>query len=332
MISQNARTTGGSEKCLAFVIPLRHPEGRKVSDYRTIEALLERTVRSLLKQTHRKIAVVVVCHRVPDWAADLDDRVRFLDVSDDASFGADQHPTAVDKGLRYAIGTLYAAATFRPDLVALMDADDYIHVELAERLLSVHTANANIDGYIINRGVHLGVEVDEGHRIRYKFGVVVREFDFTCGSCRVFDAGRLVRRLLDIAPEIERRFSDWPEFDERMGLRVQNEPMHLLLSATEEDRNKENHIINLIGRHVKQQRYFEFRQVDFVAAAKSCGHGNHTGPRRGAVHWFRVVRRVPLRKCLSMFGLPPQRWSFDYLAMIGARAADKRAGNVWSDS
>lgn len=318
-------------KCCAFIIPVRHPKGKKVSDYGTIEALLKTTVHSLLNQTHRNVSVIVVCSQVPDWANELDRRVTFVDVSNDDVFDPDLYHFEIDKGLRYAVGSLYAISTVRPDLIMLLDADDYVHVELAERLLSNHNGDSNLDGYLIRRGIHLGVDVQADRSVRYSFAVEVREFDFTCGSCRIFDASRLAERLLEMSPETAKRFASWQTDNSGSVVSAARETLQWLAEITEKDRAKDDHIINLMGRHERQTPYFQFQEVDYPAAAKGCGHGNHTGPRRGAIHWFRVVRRIPLSECLKAFGLPRQRWSFDYLAMVRTRSADKRAGNVWED-
>lgn len=320
-----------ADPCFAFVIPVRNPLDEKVKDYRTIESLLRMTISSLLRQTHPNVAVVVVCHGAPEWSTEFDDRVRFLNVSNDDVFGPDQHATTIDKGMRFTVGTLYAADTFDPELIMLLDADDYANVRLAEHLLPLHAAGNDVDCYMIHRGVHAGVQVGHDYVTRYRYAVEVEEFDFTCGSCRVFDTASLLESLTSIDAVIRDRFGGWAEADERGCVIVHPDPLEWLLRSVESAKEDRDHIINVLGRHTRQRRAFSVRYVDIVGAAKGCGHGNHNGPRAGAVHWHRAKRNMGVGEFLKTFGLPKQRWSLSVLDRIRARAADRKAGRVWAD-
>ncbi|HUF08260.1 MAG TPA: sulfotransferase [Rhodothermales bacterium] len=319
------------DRSFTFVIPVRNPLDSKVDDYRTIDTLLEMTVRSLFMQTYPNVSVVVCCHGAPDWAEKYPDRLRFLDVSNHDAFRPDQNHVVIDKGLKYVIGALYATTAFDPDLIMLIDADDYVNVELAERLLRVQAGQGLVDGYVINRGLHVRVDVDPGSAIRYEFALMVRDFDQTCGSCRIFDAKRLAARIREIDADIVRRFTVWPSPDARHAVPVPESPVQWLWDVTTGRRERPDNLVNLLGRHTKQHGYFEFRPVDFVGAAKGCGHGNHDGPRGGTVHWQREIGRIPIDEFLSTFGLPYQEGSFTDEEIRLAKAADKASGRIWDD-
>ena len=67
-----------------------------------------------------------------------------------------------------------------------------------------------------------------------------------------------------------------------------------------------DNLAHAIGRHVAQEQFFRFSDVDWVAAAKVCGHGNHSGPAKGSVHWKRVVRSINGKAFAAEFGLPDE--------------------------
>ena len=329
-LGSSTASLGGKEP-VAFIIPVRNPRDKKVHDYGVIEALLRSTVSSILKQSHSEVHVVVVGHQAPRWADEVESRVHFIDVSHDDVFAPDQNPVKIDKGLRYVIGTLYALHRLRPTLIMLLDADDYVNVKLAEYVLELRHRSPDVDCYMINRGVHAGVSVDSKYNVCVRFAIEVDEFDFTCGSCRIFEAESLRAKLRQIDASIEDRFEEWGPSDATHCIPVGDERLLWFVRATSPCWDERDHLINVLGRHTRQKAAFRVQYVDLVGAAKGCGHGNHDGPRQGAVHWHRATRNVPLTEFLSDFGLPPQRWSAAAWARFRARTADKQAGRLWTD-
>lgn len=59
----------------------------------------------------------------------------------------------------------------------------------------------------------------------------------------------------------------------------------------------------LLGQHVHHWPPFQLAEYPTLGAAKGCGHGNHDGPRRGAVHWERVVARYSLSAARDLVGI-----------------------------
>ena len=313
----------------SFVLPVTSPHSANVEDYKVIETLLKGTVKSLLNQTHPEVSIVVVCHQIPVWARSLDGRVRFLDISanDDLRPGI---PMLLDKGAKCILGSIYADRVFGPRLFMLADADDLVNVELAERLLATTLPDDSFDGYLITNGAETKIRVTEDDRLQFQFAIVVSQFDRGCGTCRIFESDRLNPRIRESYPKLQRRFDDWKPAHDTNTETVPEELLRALWAETESDYENFEGLVRAFGRHWKQSPAFKFVELDFVAAAKVCGHGNHAGLNGGQPHWSRELRSLPLEEFRARFGLSEGSLvRFQNLALFRARMANPHARRKW---
>jgi hypothetical protein len=246
--------------------------------------------------------VVVVCHRVPGWAAEFAGRVRFIDVGDHPAFAANRNHVQVDKGMKYALGCLYAIGRRQASLVMLTDGDDFMRTDLATSLAALGPAAGAPDGFLITRGLHVQIEPD-GDCFALTGAFAVHEFNRTCGSCRIFRAGPLAQRFEQLDPG----FLSWSQSLDESGGQGIVRPTAALLDhldrITDPVRDLDQGLIRILGRHVRQKEHFRLMFLDEPLAAKGCGHGNHDGPRHGEIHWRRVRRLVDGQTFLKDFGL-----------------------------
>jgi len=293
-----------SQTPFVFIIPVRNPDDKQVKNYGTIEQLLHKTIASLCNQKNGAVHVIVISHRTPEFVAQLPENVTFLDVSNISIFQSGRNQVRVDKGLKYIIGILYAAQYLKPKFIMPMDADDYIHVGLSNYIHNrEHVSDEKADGYLIQRGVHVLLDVKQGAEIRLHRAYQIRNFNLTCGSCRIFNFSRLMAKLSINYPELENQFSDWPQRDTNKRIAVPEKPVQWLDSITREQYNNEISLVNALGRHMNQSLNFKFIPLAFVGAAKGCGHGNHDGPLGGDVHEDKIIGIYPLHNFLDDFGL-----------------------------
>jgi hypothetical protein len=160
---------------LAFVTSLRHP--RNAGNYRRVEELLQLTLRSLTAQTSGEYVVFVVGNQAPELEPGLAERVRFVPVgfaAPEAARGphADRWQFVRDKGSKIGVGLL-AARQYAPDHVMIVDADDFVHRDLAE----FTARHRDHPGWVVDQGW-----VYSGARTAYR-----RQPDFhrTCGTSLV---------------------------------------------------------------------------------------------------------------------------------------------------
>jgi|GEM_PF-5046872 hypothetical protein len=293
----------------SFIIPVRNPFDEKVSDYRVIETLLRKTIDSLTKQQGVKSNVIVVCHQVPSWSMAFGEQVTFLDVSKSSVFPPNTNPVRVDKGLKYAIGALYSKKTFDPGLIMLMDADDYVNCNLAQSLIGFNPFSFKLDGYLITKGIHVALEVNKDYSVNYIESYLVKDFDKTCGSCRVFRSNSLLEKLRYIDADIEKYFSDWPQRKNDGSVEVTEKSILWLSEKTKSSYMNEDNIVNILGRHINQNRYLKLKPISMVGAAKGCGHGNHDGPKQGNMHKDKILEEYPIEKFSALFGIKEKDYS-----------------------
>lgn len=286
-----------------FIIPIRNPEDDKVKDYNTIEHLLKRTLQSLNSQTYHSVHTVVVGHRVPAWMSEFANAT-FLDIAKSPVFPPNTNHVRVDKGLKYIIGTLYAVQQLNPELVMLMDADDYVNVHLASQMIhkSAKTLK-HYDGFLIHKGAQVNLLIQPDYSVDYQQAYIVRKFDQTCGSCRVFGVDALLKPIKAIAPDLETQFKHWPSKNHSSAIEVPQEPVAWLNEVTKATYLAEESIVNVLGRHIDQETHFTFAKTSLVGAAKGCGHGNHDGPRQGAIHNDKIIKPYHIARFLADFGL-----------------------------
>ena len=302
-LAEQKSMSGKAHNSFVFVIPVRNPEDDKVSNYQCIETALHETVRSLTRQTWENTHVVVVCHQVPLWSSDYSNQVTFLDVSNLSVFPPNTNPVRVDKGLKYIIGILYAKKNLNPVLVMPMDADDYVNINLAKSLIWKNHFNKLSDGYMIKKGLHINLEVTPQYSIEYEAAYQIRNFDHSCGSCRIFKSRSLMKRLRSIDTNIAEKFSYWPSKLPNASLKVPEEPVIWLSDRSKSTYHTEDSIVNILGRHINQNAYFKFSSLSLIGAAKGCGHGNHDGPRQGEVHQDKLISDFPIQKFYGEFGV-----------------------------
>ena len=152
---------------LAFITTLRHPQN--AADYGRVEALLQDTLSSLTQQSCDEYVVIIVGNRRPSFP--LPKRVVFVEVDfpppSDLK-GPRTGPASViwDKGTKNGVG-LIAARDFGPEYVMFVDADDFVHRELAA---FVH-ARPGHAGWVVKRGLMYSRRRNAYKRLRqfYRF-------------------------------------------------------------------------------------------------------------------------------------------------------------------
>lgn len=314
---------------LAFVLPVKSPANGTSNDYRVVENLLRASVESTLRQTRPDILIVVCCHVIPDWADSCDRRVHFLDVSLQGGISGEQE-RIVDIGRKRLLGALYAWQMSRPDYLVMSDADDYVRVDLGERLMTMPPAGGSSDGYRIVRGAETQVRLDRALSVRYNFAIEVGGFDVLCGTSRIFRTDSIVSRVRSEFPKGFFSFTEWCEDSTSRIRAVPRSVLEAFSTEAAAGRRGAHELVQVLGRHVRQAPYFDLEQLDFVGAAKACGHGNHAGPNLGRVHWQREIRPIPLQDFRTTFGLPAGSGSrIEWLHLFKARLGHRAAFRSW---
>lgn len=286
-------------RCFSFVIPVVHPDGKKIGDYNVVERILRETISSLEAQTHDDVNIIVVCHKKPEWADQCGDGVYFLVIGDTPAFAANRNHVQIDKGMKYTIGSVFAIDRLKADKVMLMDGDDFVHRDLANRLSADTAPSAGMDGYLITGGHHALVQpADSGFTIQAVYEVI--DFNKTCGSCRVFFASELARHLQRFDPEISKIE---PMIPGGHVVDLPDEVIEHVEATSSLEEEQPSSLIRLLGRHVRQNTYFDFAALEEPLAAKGCGHGNHDGRKQGDVHWARIKKLTNGKKFIEEFGL-----------------------------
>lgn len=133
---------------LAFITTLRHPYNS--TDYGRVESLLQNTLESLTRQTCDDYLAIVVGNRQPSFP--LPPHAEFVEVdfpppSEFHGPRTGRAPVIWDKGTKTAIG-LVAARHYRPDYVMAIDADDFVHRDVAA-FVRAHDGD---EGWVVGRG------------------------------------------------------------------------------------------------------------------------------------------------------------------------------------
>ncbi|MEM9969480.1 MAG: glycosyltransferase family A protein [Pseudomonadota bacterium] len=279
-----------------FVIPLVHPDGERVTDYGAIEQLLHMTLTSLLAQSVTETAIVVVCHRVPDWHDTLPDRVTFLQVPDDDRFPINHVQRHIDKAIKLAAGAHYTLQQHAPDYVMFVDGDDTVHVNLAKTVLE-RKLPRGADGYSISRGMNARIKTMPD-AIELQNAYFVKHFNRDCGSCRILSASALRRTLSEVAPNASAV---------TMALTADGYLSQAYIDAIYKDAEVAFPVpkapFRIFGNHIQQDMIFSLATLDLPLASKTCGHENHVGPRKDTIHWHRVTGKMSLKTFMANFGL-----------------------------
>lgn len=279
----------------AFVIPVIHPGAQTVSNYADVERMLHVTLSSICGQSRDDVYTVVVAHRLPDWHAEFEGRVSFLTVTDDERLPIRHPERHLDKAFKLALASYYAIDQLAAEQIMMMDADDFVRRQLAEEAMSGAWPVQDGDGWIITRGYNAIVNVDPSVPVM-SGAYEVRAFDGLCGSCRVFKSTKLVALLEKLMPNTHRS-------RDLISETISTDLLDQVFLDLDPEFGNEGSLIRLMGTHRSQELWCTLKPVDKPLVAKSCGHGNHTGPRQGDIRWHRVVREVDVAELVSGMGL-----------------------------
>lgn len=131
---------------ITFVIPLM---SKKVANnWETVSMLFNRTLWSCYNQTSPNFRILVACHEIPDLSREYDERVEFIQVSEEkAPIPTNQDEKMVDKG--YKTHTLaIRLRELGAGYAMLVDADDLVSCRIAEFI--DHHPNEN--GFYVKTG------------------------------------------------------------------------------------------------------------------------------------------------------------------------------------
>lgn len=133
---------------LAFITTLRHPHNS--ADYARVESLLQDTLASLTRQSCTDYVTFIVGNRTPSFV--MPPRTVFVEVDFPPPSTVNcprtgPAPVIWDKGTKNAIG-LIAARDCRPDYVMPIDADDFVHRNVAAFVRDC----PGRDGWVVKRG------------------------------------------------------------------------------------------------------------------------------------------------------------------------------------
>ncbi len=131
---------------LYFVIPLMSKKVAK--DWEMVSELFNRTLWSCYNQTDPDFKILVACHEIPVLKKQYDDRVEFIQVSEEeAPIPTNQYEKMVDKG--YKTHTLAMRLRELGGGYAMMvDADDLVSCHLVE-FINKHQGE---NGYYVKTG------------------------------------------------------------------------------------------------------------------------------------------------------------------------------------
>ncbi len=167
----------GNKAEVCFAIPLI--SAARSRDWNMVQALLRRTIHSLVSQSCGDWHAIICSQDRPD-AVDLDPRISFLPYDGNLREGQlSDKPPKFKKIIRSLI-----ANRKRDGYVFTLDSDDIVHPGLVAHILK----RANPGGYIITRGYQLNLS---NMQIAYRgFNKSrfsgTRPFHLVCGSCAAF--------------------------------------------------------------------------------------------------------------------------------------------------
>lgn len=284
---------------LVFVIPIAHPQGPRISNYGHVEKALRLTLGSVAGQTASDVRTVVVGNRVPEWHSDCAGTVDFLSLGTDDRFPLPHAQRHIDKAMKLGTGALFALERHAPDFVMFIDGDDTLHLDLARRVMAGELPPGGKDGWILTHGLNAVTRI-RGGKFVFSEAYEVGHFDQDCGTCRILKASALARVIPEVLPRTASRRNLLPT---RAPAEIPSEITDALFEDADAAFPERDATLRLFGNHILQERIFDLAPLPLPLAAKSCGHGNHVGPRGGALHWHRVLRRLELDEFMASFGL-----------------------------
>jgi hypothetical protein len=157
---------------LVFVTAVMHPDFAE--NYDRIERLLQRTLRSIDRQTDRGFRVIVVGNRAPAFALPASAEFVRVDFPSPLKTIGLSAETSLDKGTKVAVGLL-AARRHAPTHVMVVDADDFVSARLASFANRQPAANG---WYVVD-----GYAYSDNHRIVKQ----IRQFHRACGTSMIIN-------------------------------------------------------------------------------------------------------------------------------------------------
>jgi hypothetical protein len=163
------------------------------------------------------------------------------------------------------------------------------------------------DGFVINTGLNVQVNISPQRTIGYEKAIIVDRFNKSCGSCRIFSVARLRARMDRILPDLLDRVA----LAEASGQNAFQIPadaarwLHRMTLSESGESGPAYELVHALGRHIDQARMFNLSPLPILGAAKGCGHGNHEGPRAGALHEDKAIGSLSIPAFRRMFGLEP---------------------------
>lgn len=285
----------------AFVMPLIHPEHKRVGNFDRTLMALRGTLETLLRQTNPDIAVVVCCHRLPPWHEEIDPRVHFLVFEDHPELPFEEYfvynckASIVDQGLKNSIGSAYAIDRLNAEYIMVMDADDFVRTDLVQDVLDGKLPAMGRDGWNLSGGYNIEIENDETS-LKLRNVYEVRGFHRNCGSCRVFSSAALDGHFDRIAPHLADVREQLPHASKGI---VPSTVIEAVLKGVRADTSQHAPFM-VFAVHKRQERLFDFADVSEAYGAKGCGHSNHAG--HDGIFWYRVIRQCPVAPFMREFG------------------------------
>lgn len=292
----------GKPEGFTCLIPVVHPEGSRIQSYEEVEALLKTTLTSILSMEGPPARIGVMCHKVPDWAPEMPEHVRFLDLGPKPLLPPERNHVQIDKGLKYILGIVWAFSEAAPAFIMPCDGDDYLHHDLRNEIFAnEHLLDAK-DGFVVINGVHAMLEWEDGH-LNIAAAFNVSDFHVTCGTCRIFRGPQLHERVMQVAGNLADLPQTWKTDLRTRTSRVGEASRDTLVGSLESLFDEGRGIVRLLGRHAKLYPEIALLPLQRTLVAKGCGHGNHDGKRGGDIHWHRITGILPNPDFVEQFGV-----------------------------
>ncbi len=292
----------GNTDGFTCLIPIVHPEGSRIQSYEEVEALLRTTLASMLSMAGPPAKIGIICHKVPDWAAQMPDNVRFLDLGPRPLLPPELNHVQIDKGLKYILGIIWAFSEGAPDFIMPCDGDDYLHRDLMIEVFANRHSLDGQDGFVVINGVHALLEW-ENRELNIAAAFNVSDFHLTCGTCRVFSAPELLEKVVAAAGNLRQLPKVWKTDENARTTHVGEAARETLVTSLAALFDEGRGVVRLLGRHAKQYPEFRLLPLQKNLVAKGCGHGNHDGKRGGDIHWHRITGILQNREFLKNYGL-----------------------------
>jgi hypothetical protein len=177
---------------ITFITSIRHPNSSH--NYIRVWEILKKTLYSVCGQSNENFRVIVVANEILDDFSD-DNRIvntEFIEV--DFPSSVEKMPeipdrngrwvgirsVRLDKASKYTIGTI-VAKKYDPSYVMFFDADDFIHRDLSE--------------YVISHNNEIGYFISKGYLTKNNLVQKVNNFNKRCGTSNIFHFPTLLKEI-----------------------------------------------------------------------------------------------------------------------------------------